>query len=1564
MKRITLSGISCRLIPVCFLLLSSLLPAATTSMTKTTATKAIPTGQQPTSAATHTGEGIVNGKVVRDFAIPWVAMVARWGTLNNKERVYNGACSGEFISKKWVLTARHCVLDLDGEQIPAKDIEVAGGSYFVAYLKKKLVAVNNVYLMNEKTDVALLELKNDYPFEDKWVFKDVPLYHGDGYMLHNDVMLMGFGLTKFDPLLENNVFATELNYTTSKLQGLTARDTYGAPALLASRESANGGYAIYGDSGGPALLSLFKSKKETDFTKLIGVISYGSPPKNSDYNENSLQARLSENVLAWMGSTMKLAIIRSPSDEQVFETTTTESIPVNWYGDAPPARVVLTKTGKPNEELSYCEPGNASYCYLDINQKLKDGDYDISVVRTDKSMDTVTVRFKSGGTPLSIVYPPKNKPLYTYLPDFSGGQILYTVSGHATAGDKLTARLTRTETAGEVLPELDKNNNPCINNIQGAIKANEQGIWVCNIKVRQGDSQDKYKFEIQGPLRVISEPSGLIKREVDTVSFMVDGQKSNNSSIDADAPFAGYTGMNYKFTVFTEKPYNSTVVSTPDSGGRDVSSRLGFDLNRFSRDGPMDVKTQMYWNIKAIGDIPFVLIEPDASKTITVNFVKETLSRPVQTMESQKASFITPQKMKGYVIKGMLELNGVTPTRHTIYAVRLNPNGSPAAGAVELCQNATENEGEWSCPSRAMLEAPYFYEFREVFHSNAITNRARVHVPTPPVFDFPKLSTEPDNPTLLTKYEFSAKKINGRVSLALYEKIQRRRNSGITDKGAGIVDVYRSTNGVRGNHVGHCDIEIYTPSESSDNTTYWRCTQEIKGLTNGIYESEVKFYARDDDAIGETTYLTLSPPAHPKTNSPSNGSEVTGEAFVPAGTGEPNADMAVYENAGNLPKSLLSNRSANSSPICTTKVDEKGNWQCGLVSTPSQDGTYKLTAIQKINNQEEGEDDTTFNVKRKNDDNNTDPKPPGNPGDAPPGPSIPVGPPVPPLVPPGFPPGIKPGECKVGWFIFKSLHCIAPPPGSKCPSGYTHNTFTHSCHGKPNDNTCPSGYLYDQDTKECTGPTVGGPDFKILFPQNKMRWDCSYNNSCQVFGQIPEGDSARITVVDPASGKIISGPYNSEEYNKDATWWQTPSITLPPGSTLNILATRMHNGQAVPSVDSVQAVQITTSSDTPYVVQWPLMYEEVKSEAQDVIHGTAPTGTRVQVRSEPQLVSCDAVSAQEHWSCPVMAFTPGSYTLTTTWQSPDANAQRVVDDIRYFSANPLPTVSITTPSDSSVVKGPYNITGTGYPGAKVSVTGMPSGDECTDRAVDGNGKWACDASYPLVNGQWFLTAQQTFSNGLSNAIEQGYLMEGIQEDDTLVFTSPAQDEVLTTGTYKITGMSNPFDFVTVTGMPVGSPACENVVVDGGGYWECPADYPLVDGHYRLRADSESEDGWFPDLIAWRDFSMIAPLGPVANITELKTGSSGCQRKTNISYECITVLHLSDRAGKAVPGQQVNLSMSGLLHLSVNSPNPAISDENGDITVTSGGTRDSTNGLAPTGILKATSGNVSKDFRVP
>ena len=123
-------------------------------------------GDGGTTATTDSGAQtqIVGGSYATDGQFPWTAFLARRG----ESRTMGFACGASIISRSWVITAGHCVLDYDdlytGPYVGANSFDVVTGSLTLSGSAGQRLAVAGVYPHpgydpeTNDNDIALLRL--------------------------------------------------------------------------------------------------------------------------------------------------------------------------------------------------------------------------------------------------------------------------------------------------------------------------------------------------------------------------------------------------------------------------------------------------------------------------------------------------------------------------------------------------------------------------------------------------------------------------------------------------------------------------------------------------------------------------------------------------------------------------------------------------------------------------------------------------------------------------------------------------------------------------------------------------------------------------------------------------------------------------------------------------------------------------------------------------------------------------------------------------------------------------------------------------------------------------------------------------------------------------------------------------------------------------------------------------------------------------------------------------------------------------------------------------------------
>jgi hypothetical protein len=169
----------------------------------------------------------------------------------------------------------------------------------------------------------------------------------------------------------------------------------------------------------------------------------------------------------------------------------------------------------------------------------------------------------------------------------------------------------------------------------------------------------------------------------------------------------------------------------------------------------------------------------------------------------------------------------------------------------------------------------------------------------------------------------------------------------------------------------------------------------------------------------------------------------------------------------------------------------------------------------------------------------------------------------------------------------------------------------------------------------------------------------------------------------------------------------------------------------------------------------------------------------------------------------------------------------------------LDAPAITSPTTGGTTGPTPTISGTGVPGATVTVTDQ-TGTVLGTAVVDANGNWSLTPDAPLALGDHTITATQTFGPATSApSAPVSFTVVDTTPPTTPVITSPESGTITSDTTPTITGTGEPGATVTVTdqdGNVLGT-----AVVDANGDWSLtPA--PLADGDYTITATQVDVDG--------------------------------------------------------------------------------------------------------------------------
>ncbi|MBW3083948.1 hypothetical protein KEM60_00131 [Austwickia sp. TVS 96-490-7B] len=177
---------------------------------------------------------------------------------------------------------------------------------------------------------------------------------------------------------------------------------------------------------------------------------------------------------------------------------------------------------------------------------------------------------------------------------------------------------------------------------------------------------------------------------------------------------------------------------------------------------------------------------------------------------------------------------------------------------------------------------------------------------------------------------------------------------------------------------------------------------------------------------------------------------------------------------------------------------------------------------------------------------------------------------------------------------------------------------------------------------------------------------------------------------------------------------------------------------------------ITAPPPSPPVVAAPTLTgpvngSVVRDTVRPVALGTGTIGSVITVRSGGAVVCTAVVGPDGRWSCtPLADLSAGVHTYTATQRanSPGALESGSVSTTFTIELPALPAPVILTPAEGGFAGRTPQITGTGKPGAQVSVTNVTDGAVLCTALVGFDGKWSCRSSQLPFGGQRIKAVQK------------------------------------------------------------------------------------------------------------------------------------------------------------------------------------------------------------------------------
>jgi hypothetical protein len=323
-------------------------------------------------------------------------------------------------------------------------------------------------------------------------------------------------------------------------------------------------------------------------------------------------------------------------------------------------------------------------------------------------------------------------------------------------------------------------------------------------------------------------------------------------------------------------------------------------------------------------------------------------------------------------------------------------------------------------------------------------------------------------------------------------------------------------------------------------------------------------------------------------------------------------------------------------------------------------------------------------------------------------------------------------------------------------------------------------------------------------------------------GPSPSASAAYDDSTAPSAPTVVAGAGNADgtlTVTGTGEPGATISVTMPSGET--VTATVAANGSYSATSSTVQpegtvtAVQTDRNGNGPSPSASAAYDDSTAPSAPTVVAGAGNADGTLTVTGTGEPGATISVTMPSGETVTATVAANGSYSATSSTVQPEGTVTAVQTDRN--GNGPSPSVSAayddsTAPSAPTVVAGAGNadgtltVTGTGEPGATVSVT-MPSGETVT-ATVAANGSYSATSS--TVQPEGTVTAVQTDrnGNGPSPSVSAAY-------DDT---TAPAAPTVVAgagnaDGTLTVTGTGEPGATISVT-MPSGETVTATVAANG------------------------------------------------------------------------------------------------------------------------------------------------------
>ena len=313
----------------------------------------------------------------------------------------------------------------------------------------------------------------------------------------------------------------------------------------------------------------------------------------------------------------------------------------------------------------------------------------------------------------------------------------------------------------------------------------------------------------------------------------------------------------------------------------------------------------------------------------------------------------------------------------------------------------------------------------------------------------------------------------------------------------------------------------------------------------------------------------------------------------------------------------------------------------------------------------------------------------------------------------------------------------------------------------------------------------------------------------------------------------LNGLQIADDIPVDGTGAWSYAITDPlTDAVYTVTATQTDDGGNT-SPEATSTFTLETGIPEPPVITAPEDGSTINDDT-PTITGTGEPGATVTVSIDGTEIGTSPVSSAGSWSVPTTtALTGGEHTATAIQTDPAGNVSPEASSTFTVDTEvPDPPVIIAPADGSTINDSTPTITGTGEPGATITVS-VDGTEIADDVLVDDDGNWSLPLTAPLADGEHTVSATQTDRAGNESPEASSTFTVDTADPLAPVIIAPADGSTINDSTPTVTGTGEPGATVTVS--VDGTEIADDVLVDDDGNWSLPLTAPLADGVHTATA---------------------------------------------------------------------------------------------------------------------------------